>query len=393
MVRKMQYKFTGIATVSILLVLIVVLGMINFVNFSSRYEKLYNNLNFILENNGKIPDNLIMTSGEDPYRLRFFVLHFKNGKVTSVDVSHMATINEKEAMRFVPLLTEEQGNLHQKSKEFDLHYAYVKNKTMAIVCDCSFEINAATEFLKYSCLLGFISVLGFIMIFSYFSKEAIKPYIRNIENQKRFITNASHELKTPIAIISANTELLEAINGSSEWTKSIINQTNRLSQLIENLLILSRLQEDESVITKFSLSEKLMETSKEFEKIAQKQGKTLKTDIWPDVVIQSDQYCMSHMIEILIDNAVKYCDKEGLILVSLKQEKHLILDISNSYQSGENMDYSRFFERFYRGDTSHSNETKGYGIGLSMAEEFAEKLKGKLSVQYEDGMIHFIFLN
>ena len=393
MVRRMQYKFTGIATVSILLVLIVVLGMINFVNFTSRYERLYNNLDFILENNGKIPDNLIVTSGEDPYRVRYFVLHFKDGKVNSVDVSHMATINAKEAIKFAPLLKEDRGQFCQKNQEFDIHYVYVKNDTMAIVCDCSFEINAATEFLKYSFLLGCISVFGFVMIFSYFSKEAIKPYIRNMENQKRFITNASHELKTPIAIISANTELIEAINGSSEWTKSIINQTNRLSQLIENLLILSRLQEEETIITNFPLSEKLMETSKEFEKIAQKQGKTLKTDIRPDVVIQTDQYCLSHMIEILIDNAVKYCDREGLILVSLKQEKHLILDISNSYQSGENMDYSRFFERFYRGDTSHSNETKGYGIGLSMAEEFAEKLKGKLSVQYEDGMIHFIFLN
>jgi signal transduction histidine kinase len=215
-----------------------------------------------------------------------------------------------------------------------------------------------------------------------------------MENQKRFITNAGHELKTPIAIISTNTEAIEMINGKNQWTESILKQVQRLSNLINDLIILAKRGEGshaDLVVEKIDLSETVAGIAGTFRQMAEDQGKNLLCHIAPQVYIKSDTKCVYELINILVDNAIKYCDDGGSIDISLVKSKKKIADIviSNTYADGADTDYSRFFERFYRGDISHDSKKSGYGIGLSIAEELTQLLKGKINVSYTDGKIAF----
>ena len=143
--------------------------------------------------------------------------------------------------------------------------------------------------------------------------------------------------------------------------------------------------------TSTNFSEITIEVAKSFQQMATDQEKSLKYQVKPDVSILSEYKYLYELVNILIDNAVKYCDDNGLVEVKLSQSKKTVtLSVTNDYIDGKNIDYSRFFERFYREDTSHSSEKAGYGIGLSIAEELVKLLKGTIKVSYNKGKITFI---
>ena len=260
--------------------------------------------------------------------------------------------------------------------------------------DCTRDMAIIQDFIQDSIELGLVCIILYIIILAILSKLAIKPFIRNMENQKRFITNAGHELKTPIAIISANTEAIELINGKNQWTENILKQIQRLSKLINELITLSKMSEystENLCFTSTNFSEITIEVAKSFQQMATDQEKSLKYQVKPDVSILSEYKYLYELVNILIDNAVKYCDDNGLVEVKLSQSKKTVtLSVTNDYIDGKNIDYSRFFERFYREDTSHSSEKAGYGIGLSIAEELVKLLKGTIKVSYNKGKITFI---
>lgn len=234
-----------------------------------------------------------------------------------------------------------------------------------------------------------------MLIVSVLSKRALRPFIRNMENQKRFITNAGHELKTPIAIISANTEALALISGQNEWTDNILKQVSRLSKLINDLITLAKVGEaspQDVVLTEVNLTPIVRSAADSFRPVVADAGKIMETDAEDDITARAEMRFFGELVNILLDNAVKYCDDGGLIHVSLttrKNGKGAVLAVSNDYKEGGHIDYSRFFERFYRGDTSHNSAKAGYGIGLSMAEDLTKLMKGKISVRWEKGVITF----
>jgi hypothetical protein len=230
-----------------------------------------------------------------------------------------------------------------------------------------------------------------ILILSIFARRVVRPYIKNSEAQKEFVTNASHELKTPLAVISANTEVIEMMNGKSEWTDSTVKQVNRLSELISQLVVLSKLEEKQDIVlSDVNMSEETNSVMSSFKAIAETKEITLKTDIADDVHVQADQKGLHELVNILMDNAVKYCDEKGTVSVSLSRKgKNAVFIVSNDYSAGEGVDYKQFFERFYREDKSHNSEKKGYGIGLSMAESLVRMFKGKISVNYKKPVISF----
>ena len=186
---------------------------------------------------------------------------------------------------------------------------------------------------------------------------------------------------------------MELINGKNQWTESILKQVRRLSKMINDLIILAKVgekTESKIIFTKVNFSEIAMEVVKSFEQMAIEQKKQFEYKIEADIFIKSEGKCIYELINILVDNAVKYCDDGGSVQTELiTKKKEVILSVSNNYADGKNVDYSRFFERFYRGDISHSSEKAGYGIGLSIANELVQLLKGKIQVKYIDGRIIF----
>ena len=220
------------------------------------------------------------------------------------------------------------------------------------------------------------------------------PFMENYRNQRAFITNAGHELKTPIAIISANNELCEMLYGENEWTQSSKEQIQRLTELINRLVVLARFEEQANVTAvNIDFSNIVEKSSKSFKSIAIKGGKNFESDIQKDIFISGDEGALYELINILIDNANKYCDEGGTIGVRLSQHgitfKKAKLVIYNTYKEGKNIDYSKFFERFYREDQSHNSSISGYGVGLSIARNIINRHKGKIHVTYKNDIIYF----
>jgi signal transduction histidine kinase len=262
-----------------------------------------------------------------------------------------------------------------------------------VVLDATSRYGLIRLIMMYMAALWLTVLILYVVIMGRFSKNLILPFVENDEKQKRFITNASHELKTPLAVISANTEMTEVLGGKSKWTESTRRQIKRLQALIEDLVVLTRLDEmKEADLSDVDLSAVVSETAEPFRSIAESEGKSFSTQIAPDTHIRGDRRGLQQVTSILIDNAVKYCDKGGAIAVTLEgraRGKGARITVANTYAEGKNVDTSRFFERFYRQDESHNSEKSGFGIGLSMAKEIVERMKGRLKIGYADNIISF----
>lgn len=419
MIRQLQFKFIAIATGAIGVVIVVLLILLNTYNFQSMNRQISTTLHYLAQNNGVIADDEDSGTGstsssdssneqlpfeatdESKYQLRYFSIWLDeddHATVVSSNMEHIATINEGEARR----IAENAAGRSQKEGRLLLngnHYAYLvsekseENALLIIVLDYSSDFYSVTSFISRSMLFAIVCIIFFIVVVFFFSKRAIRPLVRNMESQKQFITDAGHELKTPLTIISANAEVLEMMNGESEWTRSIRSQVQRMAGLVDDLIALSRLTEHaDPVIEDTDLTGIVTDSVSSFKPVADRNSKSLTSDIKPDIHIKASRKGIQELVNILLDNAVKYCDDNGTIHVLLtfrSGSRGARLSVSNSYADGKGQDYNRFFERFYRGDTSHNSEKAGYGIGLSMAKEFVSQYKGKMTVGWKDGVITF----
>ncbi|MDD6550639.1 MAG: HAMP domain-containing sensor histidine kinase, partial [Lachnospiraceae bacterium] len=209
---------------------------------------------------------------------------------------------------------------------------------------------------------------------------------------KQFITNASHELKTPLAVIKANTQVQEMMNGKDEWSESTMHQVDRMTGLIQNLVTIVRAEEKEDAgdRTDTDISEAIRDTVKSYAPVAENAGETLNQNIGDGIHMNAVESQIRQLATLLIDNAIKYCDEKGTIDVTVIQKgRGIRLSVSNSYADGKNVDYSKFFERFYRADQSHNVDKGGYGIGLSIAESLVKQYNGSINASWKDGIITF----
>ena len=404
MLRRLQYRFIAVAMGSLLLVMLIVLGTINFVNFYTTTEDIYAKLKYLTESNcptcsESVSENLNgnLWTDEFPYETRYFiVVATDEDNLVGINLDHIAAVDSKNATALTKraLRTNKSfGKLATLRHIYAYQKTEISDELVAIVfLDCTDEYNTAQNVMTLCMTIGIISYLAVFILVSIASKHVVQPVIDNMEKQKQFITNAGHELKTPLAIISANTEVIEMMSGENEWTKSTMNQVKRLSVLVNNLIRLARMEEsgENLVINEVNISELANELADSFVPLAENDGKHISRNIAKDLVIMSDKNFVQELISILVDNAVKYCDASGEIDISLQQTmKSVRLTVTNDYAEGDCIDCRRFFDRFYRADTSHNSKKSGYGIGLSMAQEIVTQLKGKISADWKKGKISF----
>ena len=208
-----------------------------------------------------------------------------------------------------------------------------------------------------------------------------------MELQKQFITDAGHELKTPLTSISTSADVLKMENGDNEWIDNIQKQTVRMSKLVKNLVTLSRLDEGVPLPdrTEFSLSDAAWEAAEPFEMRARAQGKSFTQSISPELAMKGDMAAVQQLISILLDNAFKYSDDGGQIRLSVyPQHKNNIIEVYNTCPPDSLGDIDRFFDRFYRADSSRRYDG-GTGIGLAIAKATAQALGGSISAETADG--------
>ena len=403
MIQKIRRKFIIISTCALAVVLTTVIGSIIGTSYYWADQEVNTVLTTLANNQGNIPKQPIAVNGqakynrEDLFQYRYFSVTFNSaGDIVNLNDNHISTVENTEIKNLAQQFRHRQRRGHTFYEGTTYAYKRVTKKglTTIVLLDESLLMTRVNQIFKSAMVLGIASLTLYTLLLTLFSKQAIEPVIRAEKRQKEFITNAGHELKTPLAIISANNEMVEMLNGESEWTQSNHQQINRLTQLINRLVSLARLDErPEMVITNIDASQAVTNVANNFRTLVEQADKQFVTNITPGLSIKADEGYFTELINILVDNANKYCDDHGTVKITwtaAKQRKNPTLVVANSYAAGKDVDYNKFFERFYRNDTSHNQEKKGFGIGLSMAQNLVQTFKGKFAVHYHDGMIYFV---
>jgi signal transduction histidine kinase len=335
-----------------------------------------------------------MHSAEMPYQSRYFWVRFDDsGNVTETDTRHIVAITEDTAVTYAT-------SVYESGKEtgFLQSYRYKAGRnddgsSIVIFTDLSGQLINIYRLLWQSLLVGAIALAAMFVLVFLFSGQAVAPVVESLEKQKRFITDAGHELKTPLAVISANIDVLELESGKSEWTGSIRNQVKRMNSLVKNLLTLSRMDEERMhvVYSDFDMSAAVKETALSFEAVAESKSKKYQMDIEEGIHITGDKNAIVQLSSLLLDNAIKYSSDNGFIHILLSKDKNIVLEVSNTSDCIPQGNLERLFDRFYRADSSRSRESGGYGIGLSVAQAIAQSHGGTIQALRDgDKIIRFV---
>lgn len=330
---------------------------------------------------------------ETPFETRYFsVLLYANGNVSTIDTGKIASVSTSEAGDYATSLYGKG-----KTKGFIDQYKYLSvsttntngdNMVLYVFINCSKELMTIRTYALASIGISIIGLLVVFVLVCFFSKTVTKPMAESYEKQKRFITDASHEIKTPLTIIDANTEVLEMMEGENEWTVSIRKQIARLTALTEKLVFLSRMDEDSTRLEmlEFNISDAILDTAMPFETVAESKGKTLDISVAPDINYTGSETNIRQMVSLLLDNAIKYSSENGSIRLNFSTNGKLkTLSVWNTVDEIETGKLDYLFERFYRIDKSRNSKTGGFGIGLSVVQAIVQAHNGKVSAKSEDG--------
>mgnify|MGYP000998378460 CR=1 FL=1 len=407
MFRRLRLQFIVVATIAVSIMLISVIGILNASKYATSEKRINKILDLLSENNGVLPDEEVVekilgrkTNPDIIVQYRYFSAYVDgSNKVITMNTEHIANLSDTDVVFYVKKILSGNNKYGNFKTTDGQKFAYKLNSyedesKLIVVLDTTSYIEDRDDLIDTSVFIFFSNLVFFIIIFVIFSGKVMMPFMENYRNQRAFITNAGHELKTPIAIISANNELCEMLYGENEWTQSTKDQIQRLTELINRLVVLARFEEQSNVVAvNINFSNIVEKSSKSFKSLAIKGGKNFESDIQKDIFISGDEGALYELINILIDNANKYCDEGGNIGVRLSQHgitfKKAKLVIYNTYKEGKNIDYSKFFERFYREDKSHNSSVSGYGVGLSIARNIINRHKGKIHVTYKNDFIYF----
>ena len=407
MIKKLRLRFIISALISILIVLSATIAAINVSNYFKTENECKHSLNQIIEREHKttqmmmgIGDYRDMTWMEENGKEQFFVAVFNNdGNLTYTDFRHIVTVSEDKGKELATQVYQGEklqgsiGNLrYKKMHTVDSNEYMTMESTYVAFVDISERMHSFNNFLTSSIITAAVSfsVLALLIIVS--SHFVFKTSEESYHKQKAFVTNASHELKTPLTIISTDIEILEMDYGKNEWTESIQDQVKRLTVMTNQLVTLSRLDENDLKnypMTTISLSQVAKENAEAFLPTFQKRDLVFNYEISPNIRITANKNLINELFYIFMDNALKYTKEKGAIDLSLRKNNKNKVEIifSNDIEDKE-IDVNQLFERFYR--STSVNKKEGSGIGLSIAKEIINLHKGKVSASIEDNKIYFV---
>lgn len=336
--------------------------------------------------------NPIIFNEESAFRTRYFVVYFNDDReCEQADLEHVASVDEETACEMAAAAI--SGN--QTVGYMDTYRFRItqnsEGENIVIFLDCSESITFRHVTVMILAVISVLFILLITFIFAICSKRVLRPFEENTRKQKQFITDASHELKTPLAIISANAEVLEYKDGKNEWIGNITEQVHHMSELVDELLILSKMEELDGTwdLESVNLSDVVNETIDSFGEVFRKKQVQLQSRI-DDVIVNGNVKQLTMLISILVENASKYVTDRGVIKISLRTTgKAAVFQIYNTAQLADSGNLENLFDRFYRPDGSRTSLTGGHGIGLSIAKKITSLHSGSISVEQVEGGICF----
>ena len=403
-IEKLRRKFILIAMASIFLAMLFIGGLINLANYTVGQREIWWTVDRLLaggeesflEREPERPVSLSDVFSPSYHRDNFYVFFYdETGEERDFHAGWMGNASGDSARSIAGEALAKEKDRGRVGIYYFRRAETEDGGTKLALLDGSSIVYTRMRLLYATVGVALFGMLVTFFLVIGFSRRAVRPEIENSRRQDAFITNASHELKTPLAVIRANTEMTELTDGESEWTQSTIRQVDRMDGLIQNLVMITRTREHENRGKRETtdVSAAIRESVKPYESLIQQQEKTLETDIPVSITLVTDGSWIRQLATLLTDNAVKYCDEKGVIRVTLEQNKRgrgALLTVSNSYAEGKNVDAARFFDRFYREDSSHNIDKGGYGIGLSIAKSICESCGGSIDANWRDGVISFV---
>ncbi len=397
MIRKLKTKFILLATSALLILLAFIVTGMNVINYSSVIKECDDILSVISQNKGMFPEPMGRPgdklppgfSPETPYESRYFsVLITSDGEILDTNTSMITSVDADTAVSYA-----KKAITQGSTSGFIDEYRYIIKEewtgSRISFLDCGRRLDAFYSFLTISSMMALVGFVIVSLIIIFLAGKIIRPIAESYRKQKQFITDAGHEIKTPLTIISANTDILEMELGEeNESLSDIILQTKRLRSLTEDLVMLSRMEEAEDSMQKieFPISDVVEEISHPFINLARSEEKYLIFDIEPNLTMRGNDKAIEQLINLLLDNALKYSPIGGTIALTLsKKGRGIALSVYNQTEKEMDPESLKYiFDRFYRTDSSRNSETGGHGIGLSVAKAIVTAHDGEIGAKTAD---------
>ena len=455
MIKRLKRKYILIVMIAVTLVLGIIITAINITSYSSLNSQLYDKLTLIVENEGKMPDFPLPETPEDdpensgsdteadtdgdtetdgehtedadddsdgkdkedkneekeeedkedvrdsmspetPFETRYFTVKFDTGgTVLAVDTTKIAAVDTERAEEYARrMYSEDSDGGYLES------YKYLRGVTedgsiIYVFLDATRELKSVRSFLVSSLVISGLGIVLIFILVLLLSDFALRPIIESYEKQKRFITDAGHEMKTPLTVISANAEIIEMESGESQWTEGIRSQVAKLASLTEKLVILSKMEEGIKLeMNEFSVSEAFFDTCEQYRSIAMSKGVSFDLAISENVRMVGNEGELRRCITLLADNAFRYVDEGGSVSVRVQKLTNGVeIRFSNTTSGIEKGSLDRWFDRFYRTDLSRNSDTGGSGIGLSVVQAIVHAHGGTVRAHSDDGITAEFIIN
>lgn len=384
--------------ISVFFVLTVTMSAINISNYVVIENQAKETLTEIIKQgtDEPIPGPMGDNRKVDLRGVHYFIVSFeKDGRIHATNDRHMFILSEKECN---DLAIRVFNNELKGGKYSNYRYSKVlKDDGLTYVAfnDIKENLDNFKNFLVLSSLISLGAYLALFGLIVLSAKIVFKPTEEAYKNQKRFITNASHELKTPLTVISADIDLIEMENGKSEWSESIKDQVSKLNEMTNQLMTLSKLEENKKSsfqFEDFSLAEVCHKAIDAFSSSFKKEGIKFSYNIATNITMYGNKYLIDELIYIFLDNSLKYTggdSKSSYFVVSQDVKGKIEFRFSNTIDKEDEVDVRQIMERFYR---SPSNKKEGSGVGLSIAQEIIKLHKGKINVDKNNNSLSFVIV-
>lgn len=414
MIKKLQKKFISITAAALFVMILLVLAAVNGIFFFQSNRQLEQRLDMIMDKQPGTQGGTVSREPRNPVEPQNPAHLDSDGKTPDFRPGFLPRFEERLHIRAdgCVIRLDETGNLLEIRQDAAENYSedelaavaealwkkgrrqgwhqYFKFRmvtqtaadgtpeTVIGLINASSDLYAVFTVLLISAVIGIISFLLVLLIIILASKHAVKPIAESYARQKQFVTDAGHELKTPLTVISANSELARMIYGDSEWFDSIDKQVGKMNSLVRSLITLAKMDEEQKpIFAPFNLSDAVYDTAKSFEGLLHSQGKLITLDIAENIRCNGDESRLRQVVSILMDNAAKYCDDNGKVAVRLFRDRQIRLQVINDFADAPNCELDKVFERFYRADRARTSDGS-YGLGLSIAKSIVELHRGEI---------------
>lgn len=312
-----------------------------------------------------------------------------NGQILATDIGDREVYDEATLEKYAADILK---NDKIKGTKGSLVYLVAPKNGYVLVAfmDNTVIQESMTTLFRYTLVFGSIALVVMFFLSRYLAKRIVDPLEKSYLKQKQFISDAGHELKTPVSVVNANAEILQREIGENGWLSNIQYENERMGKLVAQLLELARTEDVKPQMEHLDFSRLVAGGVLPFESVAFENGLLLNTQIADGITVMGNSTQLSQLVSILVDNAIRHGQGSKEILISLTQSRSTaILSVINAGEPIPQEKMEQLFERFYRADEARTGKDNHYGLGLAIAKAIVEAHKGKIEVRCHNGLVEF----